>query len=237
MEVIAHRGASAYAPEHTLAAYDLALAQGAHCLEVDVRGSADGHPFVIHDPTLARTTGDPGCVGELPAAALDRLDHPRRPVRLETVFARYGARTRYLVDFKDPSPDWEPEVLRLIDRHGLRDRCTAQSFDWAGLERVHRAAPWLPAVLLARRAESPHLDPAAVPAFAAAVGPWHPVVDAAMVGRARERGLAVRPWTVDEPAEVRRLAALGVRHLVTNRPDVVVAAAQSLSAASTRAAA
>lgn len=232
MEVIAHRGASAYAPENTFAAFDLALKQGADTLELDVRATADGRPVVVHDPTLARTTGDPRAVAELRADELASLDHPSRPPTLDAVFERYGERTRYLIDLKDPDPTWELEVVRSVERHGLDDRCTLQSFDPEGLGRVHRHAPGLPFVLLYRRATSVGLDLDAVPSFASGIGPWHPVVDAALVDGAVARGLAVRPWTVDDAPEVHRLAALGVRHVVTNRPDVVVAA---YSAASTRA--
>jgi glycerophosphoryl diester phosphodiesterase len=68
--VIAHRGASGYAPENTLSAFELAIAQGADALELDVRLTADGVPVVIHDATLERTTGRPAKVGDL---SLDQL--------------------------------------------------------------------------------------------------------------------------------------------------------------------
>src|SRR3954469_3555179 len=89
-EVIAHRGASAHAPEHTPAAYDLALAQGADRLELDVRPLADGTLAVVHDRTLARTCGDPRAVGRLAPEDLEALDPRRRPLLLEAVLRRYG---------------------------------------------------------------------------------------------------------------------------------------------------
>lgn len=209
MEVIAHRGASAYAPENTLAAFDLAIAQGADTIELDVHAGL----VVAHDPPA------PG----------------QRLLSLDAVLARYGTATRYLVDLKDPRPAWEGEVLSAIDRHGLRDRCTLQSFDAPGLIRLHRLAPGLPYVLLYRRAASAAIDLRAVPSCIAGIGPWHPVVRAHLVARASARGLTLRPWTVDDPAEARRLAGLGVRHLVTNAPDVILDALRGQRrAASTR---
>ncbi len=202
MEVIAHRGASAYAPENTLAAFDLALALGADTIELDVRRAADGELVIVHDPP------GPG------RHALPTLD---------AVFDRYGRRTRYLVDVKDPDPSWEAEVVRTIDRHDVGRCCTLQSFDVDGLVRLERLAPQIPYVLLYRRAASAFIDLGAVPGFVAGIGPWHRTVTASLVTRARGRGLSVRPWTVDAPAEARRLHGLGVRHVITNAPDVIAA--------------
>src|SRR5690348_16428729 len=72
--VFAHRGASAYAPENTLAAFELALEQGAAAIEFDVKLSADGHIVVIHDRTVERTSDGSGRVNRLPLAALQKLD-------------------------------------------------------------------------------------------------------------------------------------------------------------------
>src|SRR5687767_10794848 len=72
--VIAHRGASGYAPENTLPAFELAIVQGADALELDVRLTADGVPVVIHDPTLERTIGRPARVGDLTADQLLEAD-------------------------------------------------------------------------------------------------------------------------------------------------------------------
>lgn len=99
-EVVAHRGASAYAPEHTFVAYDLALTQGADRLELDLRVSADGRLVVLHDPSLLRTTGDPQRIARIPMAALATIDPARRPLTFEAVLDRYGSSTRWLVELK-----------------------------------------------------------------------------------------------------------------------------------------
>jgi glycerophosphoryl diester phosphodiesterase len=220
-EVIAHRGASGDAPENTLAAFDLALEQGADALELDVRPAADGGLVTVHDPTLARTTGDERAVEDVTAEELRRLDHPARPTTLDAVLERYGARTRYVIDLKDPTAEWERRVLDAVERHGVAGRVTLQSFDTDALVRLHSAASTLTYSAVYRRADSVDIDIDAVPPFATGIAPWHPHVNANLVARAHARGLAVRPWTVDDAPEADRLLALGVAALFTNLPRVV----------------
>jgi glycerophosphoryl diester phosphodiesterase len=223
-EVVAHRGASAYAVENTFAAYDLALAQGADVLELDVRAAADGQLVLVHDPTLERTAGDPRRVEQLTRAALDGLDEPMRPAGLEAFLERYAAVARLLIDLKEPTPAWEGAIIEAIERHGLRGRVVVQSFDLEALRRLHGAAPWQPFAPLVARDVAPMDVLAAAAPFAEGIGPWHGAVDAALVDAAHAAGLMVRPWTVDDPAEMRRLLELGVDAIVTNAPDVGVAA-------------
>ena len=224
-EIVAHRGASAYAPENTLAAYDLAVSQGVNTIELDVRTTADGDLVLVHDATLLRTAGDSREVRYVDRRGLRRLDPARRPPSIEDVLSRYPARIRFLVDVKDPDPYWELRVVEALERHNLRGRVTVQSFDLAGLARLHAAAPWLPLAALFRRRDAPLAQLDDVARFAQGIGPWHGAVDAGLVAAAHARGLAVRPWTVDDPTEVARLVALGVDGVITNAPDVARAAA------------
>jgi glycerophosphoryl diester phosphodiesterase len=222
-QLIAHRGASGHTLEHTLAAYDLALAQGADVLEIDVRVSADGELVLVHDATLLRTAGDPRHVRELTGAELDAVPHPGRPLRLEAVLRRYGGAVRFLLDLKDPLPDWEGRVPELISQLGLRRRVTVQSFDRAALRRLRSGSPWLALTALYHRDESDGIDLDDVRSYAGGVGPWQGAVDAGFVRRAHERNLAVHAWTADTPADVERLLALGVDGVITNVPDLAAA--------------
>src|SRR3989442_1449681 len=104
--VVAHRGASARAPEHTIAAFELAVASGADALELDVHLSKDGQPVVIHDFTLERTTDGSGLIAEHTVRALKRLDAGRwhdeafRGQRVQTlaeVLERFRERTRFVI--------------------------------------------------------------------------------------------------------------------------------------------
>jgi glycerophosphoryl diester phosphodiesterase len=201
IEVVAHRGASAHAPEHTFAAYDLALEQGADALELDVR-MRDGRLVVLHDRTLERTG--------------------REPLALDDVFDRYGRATRWLVELKDPDAALEAATLRSLAQHGLQSRATVQSFDHASLRRVRRLAPeidvaplfwppWAAPGLLAgiRRAAR----------YAAGVGLSHRACTPAVALAASARGLRLRAYTVNDAAEMDRLIGLGVDGLITDFPD------------------
>ena len=221
--VIAHRGASADAPEHTAEAYDLALALGAEWLELDVRPMADGTPLVVHDATLQRTCGDPRAVRDLRPADLADLDPLTRLLRLEEVLERHGAAARYLVELKEPGPEDARRALDVVDRHGLRAHVALQSFDHAALRAARALDPdvALGALYLPRlpgRSIRAHLP--RVARWATAIAPCATSVDASVVGAAHARGLAVHAYTVNEPAEMQRLLGLGVDGLITDVPGV-----------------
>ena len=198
-QIIAHRGASAYAPEPTFAAYDLALEQGADGLELDVRAALDGTLVVAHDP--------PG-----PSA---------RPLTLDQVLRRYGARTRLVLDLKDPEPEWEGRLLVSIGRAGLLGEAIVQSFDHRALRRLRTAAPELRLAALYPELVPADQDLDGVASFADVLSPWHGAVDAGLLAAARARGLRVMAWTVNRPAYAERLLALGVDGVITDVPDVV----------------
>ncbi|MBA3431366.1 MAG: glycerophosphodiester phosphodiesterase, partial [Actinobacteria bacterium] len=175
--VIAHRGASAYAPEHTTAAYDLALKLGADYIEPDVHMTSDGVLVAIHDPTIDRTaTRDGGAArGLVSSMTMDELRscefgswynrsfpsfaRPEysglRIQSLEDIFARYGDRASYYIETKSPdSPGMEEELVELIKRYGLMEpsanrwRVVIQSFSASSLEQTHALAPSLPLIQL-----------------------------------------------------------------------------------------
>jgi glycerophosphoryl diester phosphodiesterase len=224
-EVIAHRGASAAAPEHTFAAYDIALEQRADMLELDLRASADGETVVLHDPTLARTTGDPRHVATVTGAELVAMDAVGRPPTFGAVLARYGRRTRYLVELKDPTPALERCVAAALRDAGLCDRAVIQSFHLVSLRRIRRLEPALPiAPLIAAWPAAPEafLDGLAA-CGTAAIGVRHDLLDRDLIRGAQERGLGVRAWTVNEAPAAERLIGLGVDGLITDVPGEIAA--------------
>ena len=250
---IAHRGASGNAPENTIPAFDLAVRLGADYIELDIALTRDGVPVILHDPTLDRTTGGSGgqCRGpvnertlaelrggeaggwfnaEFPGAA--RAEYAGTPLpTLEEVFRRYGHRTRYLVEIKQPQnvPGIEERLVELLERYDLRGRAVAdrrqvivQSFSSESVRKVHALAPELPLVQLLRAAETPasivpQLD--AIREYAIGIGPAKNTVDRAVVEAAHARGLHVFPYTVNETEEMSALLALGVDGIITNYPD------------------
>lgn len=219
MEVIAHRGASAYAREHSFAAYDLAIAQGADMLELDVRSTSDGRLVVLHDSRLLRTARDPRPIGAICAAQLAVLDPDVRPPTLDAVLDRYGTAIGWLVELKDPTPASERAVASALVARGLQKAALVQSFDAMALRRLRTATPSLTVAPLYRRAPSARRL-RAVSTFAAAVGVRQGAVDASLLLRARASGLGVRAWTANRPSDIERLVALGVDGVITDVPDV-----------------
>ena len=221
VEVIAHRGASAYAPEHTYAAYDLALEMGADRLELDIHATADGVPVVNHDDTLQRISGDPRRVDEITLAQLLELDDAVRPLTLDEVFARYAPDTPFLVEIKDRRRGCAATLLSLIDAHGLAEHVVIQSFDRHALRTLRRDGTIPLAPLYRPRVTSPDVRRGLQrnAAYATAVVTCSAAVDAQLVLAAHARGLAVHTYTVNDEAEAERLLALGVDGLITDVPD------------------
>lgn len=233
IEVVAHRGASAHAPEHTLAAYDLALELGADALELDLRLTADGDLVVLHDPTLARTAGDPRAIARVTREELAGLDPAVRPLSLETVLARYGDGTRYLLEMKDPQPLMERRLLDLLIRLRLRDCVEVMSFDRLGLRRIGRLDATLALCPLYRTPVGAALLPRLgwISRYAGAIAIHRLAADPAVVYAAHARGLRVRAYTVNDAAELERLAATGVDGLITDAPERARAAAAATAVA------
>jgi glycerophosphoryl diester phosphodiesterase len=254
MIVIAHRGASGYAPEHTFASYDLALELGADYLEQDLQMTSDGVLVVLHDDTLDRTTGG-SCRGRVidhtleqvrgcdagswfnaaqPAHARPEYAGQRIPT-LDEVFARYADRASFYIETKNPedAPGMEEALLALLDRYGLREpaadewRVLIQSFSEQSLRKIHALDPSLPLIQLVRaRWATPRTIRARLPQireYAVGVGPSHSDVDARLIEAARAHCLEVHPYTVNEPARMRRLAELGVSGMFTDVPDRLLA--------------
>jgi glycerophosphoryl diester phosphodiesterase len=216
--------------ENTLAGFVHAVEQGYSYLELDVHASADGVPMVHHDRTLDRTTD---ASGPLVARQADELAEVRvagrEPIpRLETVLAALPD-TRITIELK--SDDVVAPTLAVLERLDAWDRVCIGSASDARLRRARAAGPRLltsmgTASVLGLRtwawtgrrvlpiagglAQIPHR-----------VGPLT-VTDAALLARARELGVEVHVWTVNEPERMRELLALGVDGILSDRPDLLI---------------
>ena len=229
--LIAHRGASADAPESTIAAFELALEQGADGLELDVHLSADGHPVVIHDFTLERTTDGAGPVSALRVRELKRLDaggwhdrrfHGQRIQTLQEVLERFRDRTRFWLELKGgPAlyPGLEERVVSTIEIYDVVDRVVVQSFDPAAILEVRALNREIRVGAVVARAP---LDRAVlVPGTVDAVCPALAACSAGLIGEVRQAGLDCHAWTVNEPAQVDRLVGWGVSGIITDRPGAL----------------
>lgn len=236
--IFGHRGASAYAPENTLAAFQLALAQEADGVELDVTLCADGVPVVIHDDTVDRTTNSTGRVDALTLAQLkqleagypakfgDRFAGERLPTLAE-VFQALDPRTVINVELKqDTSPDRRlaQQVVDVIRAHGRGPQVLLSSFYYDNLQRAKALDPTLPVGLLYDPSEPWRMAQAWLRSGvqAEAHHPYHLLVNAATRSWYRARGLRVNVWTVNAEADLRRLLQLGVEGIITDQPDVGV---------------
>ncbi|MFD6918229.1 glycerophosphodiester phosphodiesterase [Streptomyces virginiae] len=237
VRVVAHRGASEEHPEHTLAAYRQAIADGADALECDVRLTADHKLVCVHDRRVERTSDGRGVVSEMTYAQLSALDFGAwkgaghagaRVLLFEDLLREALAAPRPVglaVETKHPTRAGgrlEVELARMLREYGLADgaagRVEVMSFSRGALNRLHRLVPGLPAVYLMERRLRPVRPP-----YATHAGPGIDLVrrDPGLVARLQAKGLSVRVWTVDEPRDVELCLRLGVDTIITNRPRQV----------------
>lgn len=229
--IIAHRGASAAWPENTAAAFDAAVAAGAHGIETDLQLTRDGVVAVWHDRDLTRL-GAPGVrLADCDWSMLRRLDAGRwrtgrasrhRLLRLEQVLERWGARTTLYLELKQYTGHARQRrlaqrVAARLRRHRLSRRVAALSFHASTLESLRRAAP---EVALVRNAEQPREMAAACQASArrAAVCVNVARFRAADVAPAHRAGLPVYVFTCNTPARFAHARRLGAAAVISNRP-------------------
>jgi glycerophosphoryl diester phosphodiesterase len=234
--IFAHRGASAHAPENTLAAFNLAIEQGADGIELDVKLSRDGHVVVIHDPTVDRTTGANGRVKDMTLDELrtmgagsffaDTFKDEKIPT-LEEVFESVGKKTIINVELTNYTTRHDQlveSVCMLVKRFGLQKRILFSSFLGSNLSKSRSYLPNVPTGMLA-------LD--GIPgawhrSFGFAFGKYdalHPHLKDAtqdqiyFVHRLNRR---VHVWTVNEEDDMRRLFRWGVDAIFTDDPQLAV---------------
>lgn len=228
--VTAHRGASASAPENTLAAFQAAIDAGADAIEFDVRLSADGAVVIFHDSDFRRIAGDPRAVLATPLSAMRDIDvgswfapafADQRIATLGEALAFIDLRATALVELKpdaDNAGALLAATLREIDRGGYRDVAIVASLSPALVRDARDAAPGARLALFASAA----LPGAARRTDFDMLGLHHVQADAAAVADARRRGYRLQVWTVNDPARMARLMDLGVDDISTDVPDDAV---------------
>lgn len=221
VEIIAHRGASRDALENTLAAFRVALDQGADALELDVHATADGVVVVHHDPAVRHVTG-PVAIRHTRHAALPAIG-PHAAERIPTldeVLLLAGGQATVYVEVK--AVGIEGLVVDALDRHPAV-RTAVHAFDHRIPVEVRRRRAGTPIGLLSA---SYPLDLAAMLGEAPPDALWQhvDVLDAALVDAAHRRGARVIAWTVNDPARARELIGAGVDALCTDTPGALRAA-------------
>ncbi len=226
MLVIGHRGASATFPENTLAAFAGAIAQGADGVELDVRRTSDGRLALSHDDTLA----DGRVVVETAFADLpEHIAELGHALDVCAPLAVVNIEIKNWPDDKDfdPTEQLAADVVALLRTRGELDdgRNLISCFHLPTVDRVHELAPDLPtAWLLGLVEDAGRLIDTAAERGHVAVHPHHDFVNDDFVARAHATGLKVNTWTCDDPDRIRWLADIGADAVVTNVPDVALAA-------------
>ena len=230
---IAHRGAGTLAPENTLAAFRLGASHGYTMFECDVKLSADGVPFLLHDATLERTTSGRGDAGSLPWAELSRLDagswHSRgyagEPIASFESIATYCLANGHALDIEiKPSPGRERDTGQTVAREAARRWAGRSvpplltSFEAEALEGARTAAPALPRGLLIDSLFDGWFERAQQLGAVAVVANYR-LYDEAMVDRLHRAGLWAMAYTVNDPTDARALLAIGLDGLCTDAVD------------------
>lgn len=234
--IFAHRGASAHAPENTLAAFELAHTQGADAIELDVKLSADGHVIVIHDTTVNRTTGASGKVKDLKLADLRALDagsffspqfQAEKIPLLEEVFEAMGNKLFInveLTNYSTPRDHLVESVCSLVKKFNLQKRILFSSFFAFNLTKAHSYLPDVPCGLLTYGG----LLGAWARSFGFAFGDYaalHPYltdVSQQQVARVHRLKRRVHVWTVNAEKDLRRLMEWNVDGIFTDDPQLAV---------------
>jgi glycerophosphoryl diester phosphodiesterase len=234
--VLGHRGASAEAPENTLAAFRLAMEQGADGFELDVWRCGSGEVVVAHDESALRVSGVDLRVPQASLRELRALDvgawkgEAFRGERMPLLEEALEALPRAVVNVELKSRGGDLRLAgaaaRVVARAGAGGRVLVSSFDWSLLVAFRIAAPGVPVGLLfdGDHAWQLRLAGALRIMGPSAVHPERRLVTPSRMRAWNARGLAVNVWTVDDPAEARTLAAMGAAGVITNVPPRIRAA-------------
>lgn len=244
---IAHRGASGGYPENTLAAFQAAAETGVPYFELDVHMTRDGVVVVSHDPDLRRTCGIDAAIKDLTLAELERADagwnfdpdgsgfpFRGRGLRILTLAGLFGIfpKHRYVIEIKQTDPSVAAALLDVVDRCRMRRRVLVASEHQAPIDEVRMLAPEIPTGF-------PYGEVAAfVASMSSGAEPYHPHGDALQippeyeswrmvtresVAAAHRIGVEVHVWTINDPAEMRAMLALGVDGILTDYPERLMA--------------
>ncbi|SPT51830.1 MULTISPECIES: glycerophosphodiester phosphodiesterase [Actinomadura] len=242
---VAHRGASAYAPENTLAAFRLAKVQNADMFELDVQETKDHKLVLMHDTTLGRTTNvekvypgrAPYRVADFTLAEIRRLDAgswfakkyagERVPTLGQALRAMRGKGLGLLLEIKSPAlyPGIEKRIAAELRRspswlrYDPRERLlVVQSFDWESVRRFHAVLPKVPTGLLGTPKTG---ELRKLASYADQINPTYGDLTASYVRAVHSNRMDVLTWTINDSAAMKKAIGLGVDGIITNKPDVL----------------
>lgn len=241
--IVAHRGASAEAPENTLAAFQKAIDIGADLIELDVHLTADNIPVVIHDNTLSRTTNEnrPLFVSDLTLEELKKLDagswfnkdftNEAIPTLLEVLRLERGA-TGLVIELKATNKadhDLPLAVLKILEENASNQRDLGQihlaSFSSRALKEIQKHTSFYPLYGIASDEKTVirHLELGLRHLFLA-----QDIATQKKLSEYHQRGISVIAWTVDDPQKMQELIQNGIDGIITNNPRSLTSIVQHL---------
>jgi glycerophosphoryl diester phosphodiesterase len=230
--IFAHRGSCAYAPENTLAAFNLAIEQHADAIELDAKLSADGQIVVMHDASVDRTTDGTGLIKSLPLTELKSLDagvkfYPKftgqRIPTLTEVFEQVGQKIFInveLTNYSSPMDDLPEKTAHLVSKFQLQSRVLFSSFNPIALNRARKILPMVAMGFLTLTGFGKISFYSHLIRFGPRLA-LHPAVPDAsekLIAAAHRRSCRVHVYTVNQPEEMRRLFTAGVDGIITDDP-------------------
>lgn len=246
--MIAHRGASGYAPEHTIEAYRLADKMGADYIEIDLRMTSDGVLVAMHDKKVDRTTDGKGLVNTYTIDELKELDagswfdkegHDRAEVRntrasvptMNEIFEEFGDSVNYYIETKDPenSMDMEENLMALLDKHNFlqgdmkKGKVIIQSFSKESLLKFDSKYPDLPLVQLLGFSDKPTISDREleeIKSYAIGIGLSHSQLNQEFIDKVKAADLLIHPFTLNNKEDFERLKEWGIDGVFTNYIDI-----------------
>ena len=244
VENVAHRGASGYAPEHTITSYQMGEKLHGDYIEIDLQMTKDGQLIAMHDEKLDRTTDGTGLVKDYTLDEIKHLDagswfneaYPQyakpeyvglKVPTLEEIFLKFGKNASYYIETKSPNiyPGMEEELLRLINKYNInKKKLLVQSFSADSLKIMHELDPSLKLVqLLSYKGNAVITEDeiTKIKEYAIGIGPNHTYLNKEYIQKVVNSGLEVHPYTVNTKERMQQLIDWGVTGMFTNFPDLL----------------
>ncbi|MGG0655295.1 glycerophosphodiester phosphodiesterase [Rummeliibacillus pycnus] len=244
IENVSHRGASGYAPEHTITSYQMGEKMHGDYIEIDLQMTKDGQLIAMHDEKLDRTTDGTGLVKDFTLDEIKHLDagswfneaYPQyakseyvglQVPTLEEIFRKFGKNASYYIETKSPDiyPGMEKELLRLIDKYDInKQKLLLQSFSADSLKIMNEMDPSLNLIqLLSYKKNAVITDEeiAKIKEYAIGVGPNHTYLNQEYIQKVVNSGLEIHPYTVNDKERMQQLIDWGVTGMFTNFPDLL----------------
>ena len=237
VENVAHRGATGYAPENTIAAYDLAVDMKVDYIEIDVQRSKDGQLVSIHDTTVDRTTDGTGKVGDLTLEQLRSLDAGswkgeeftgEQIPTFEEILDRYHGKVGILIELKAPEiyPGIEKQMAALIKERNLdkpqNKKIIIQSFNFESIKKMNQLLPRVQlGVLTSNRAHTTMDALKEFSTYADWFNPSYGIVTKELVNQVHSLGMQIGSWTVRSQEAADFLLEMEVDAIISDYPDYV----------------